>query len=197
MDINAEKVKELREKTGIGMMKCKEALIAVEGDFDKAIDYLRKKGLATAEKKSVRTTNEGRVAGYIHTTNKVGVLVELNCESDFVAKGEEFGQLGKDICMQVAASRPIAVAREDVPQATIDREKEIYAEQVKGKPANIIDKIVEGKLNAFFKEVCLLEQPFIKDPAISIQDLIKSKIAKFGENITVRRFVRYQLGEET
>jgi len=197
MEINAEKVKELREKTGIGMMKCKEALIACEGDFEKAIDYLRKKGIATADKKSARTTNEGRVAGYIHTTNKVGVLVELNCESDFVAKGEEFGQLAKDICMQVAASKPMAVAREDVPQAVIDREKAIYVEQVKGKPANILDKIVDGKLNAFFKDVCLLEQPFIKDPSISIQDLIKSKIAKFGENITVRRFVRYQLGEET
>ncbi|HUW30139.1 MAG TPA: translation elongation factor Ts [Planctomycetota bacterium] len=197
MEITAEKVKELREKTGIGMMKCKEALIACEGDFEKAIDHLRKKGLATAAKKSARTTNEGRIAGYIHNTNKVGVLVELNCETDFVAKGEEFAQLGKDICMQVAAARPIAVAREDLPQDMIDREKGIYAEQVKGKPANIIDKIIEGKLNAFFKEVCLLEQPFIKDPAISIQDIIKGKIAKFGENISVRRFVRYQLGEET
>ena len=196
MEITAEKVKELREKTGIGMMKCKGALIACEGDFEKAIDYLRKKGLATAAKKSARTTSEGRIAGYIHNTNKVGVLVELNCETDFVAKGEEFAQLGKDICMQVAATKPIAVAREDLPQDMIDREKGIYAEQVKGKPANIIDKIIEGKLNAFFKEVCLLEQPFIKDPAISIQDIIKGKIAKFGENISIRRFVRYQLGEE-
>ena len=196
MEINAEKVKELREKTGIGMMKCKEALLACEGDSEKAIDYLRKRGLATAEKKSARTANEGRVCGYIHTTNKVGVLVELNCETDFVAKGEEFAQLGKDICMQVAASKPIAIKPEDVPAATIAKEKEIYAEQVKGKPANIVDKIVEGKLKAYFKDVCLLEQPFIKDPAISIGDLIKGKIAKFGENITVRRFARYQLGEE-
>ena len=196
MEITAEKVKELREKTGIGMMKCKGALIACEGDFEKAIDYLRKKGLATAAKKSARTTSEGRIAGYIHNTNKVGVLVELNCETDFVAKGDEFIQLTKDICMQIAASKPIAIRREEIPPDTVAKEKEIYAEQVKGKPANIVDKIVEGKLNAFYEEMCLMEQPWIRDPAISIEDLVKGKIAKFGENITVRRFVRYQFGEE-
>jgi len=196
MEINAEQVKELREKTGIGMMKCKEALVACEGSFDKAMDYLRKKGLATAEKKSARATNEGRVAGYIHTNNKVGVLVEINCETDFVAKGDEFIQLTKDICMQIAASKPIAIRREEIPPDTVAKEKEIYAEQVKGKPANIVDKIVEGKLNAFYEEMCLMEQPWIRDPAISIEDLVKGKIAKFGENITVRRFVRYQFGEE-
>jgi len=196
MDISADKVKELRERTGIGMMKCKEALAASAGDFEKAIEYLRKKGLATAEKKSVRATNEGRVACYVHTNNKIGVLLEINCETDFVAKGEEFAELAKDICMQVAASRPVAIRREDIPDSVVAKEKEIYAEQVKGKPANIVDKIVEGKLNAYFKEVCLLEQPFIKDTAKSVQDLIKEKIAKFGENITIRRFVRLQLGEE-
>jgi len=196
MEINAEKVKELREKTGIGMMKCKEALIACDGDFENAIDYLRKKGLATAEKKSARTTNDGRVACYIHTGSKVGVLIEINCETDFVAKGEEFGELCKDICMQIAAASPVAVGREEIPAETVEREKAIYAEQVVGKPANIIGKIVEGKLNAFYKQACLMEQAWIKDPAVTIEALVKGKIAKFGENITIRRFVRYQLGEE-
>jgi len=196
MQISATKVKELREKTGIGMMKCKEALVECAGDFEKAIDYLRKKGLDTAAKKSSRATNEGRVAAYIHTNNKIGVLLEINCETDFVAKGEEFGELAKDICMQIAASKPIAVSREDIPPEVIEREKSIYREQVKGKPEHIIDKILEGKLNAYFKEVCLLEQPFIKDTSVTVGDLIKEKVAKFGENITISRFVRYHLGEE-
>ena len=196
MEISALEVKTLREKTGIGMMKCKEALVESAGDFDKAIEYLRKKGLDTAAKKSSRTTNEGRVASYIHTNNKIGVLLEINCETDFVAKGDEFAELAKDICMQVAASKPMAVRREDIPAELIDKEKEIYREQVKDKPENIIEKILEGKLNAYFKEVCLLEQPFIKDTSVVVGDLIKEKIAKFGENITIGRFVRYQLGEE-
>ncbi|NQT19077.1 MAG: translation elongation factor Ts [Planctomycetes bacterium] len=195
MEITAAKVKELREKTGIGMMKCKEALTECAGDFEKAVDYLRKKGLAAADKKGGRSTNEGRVAGYIHTTNKIGVLLEINCETDFVAKGDEFGGLAKDICMQIAASSPIAVSREDIPADVIEREKEIYKEQAKGKPENIVDKIVDGKLNAYFKNICLLEQPFIRDTSVAIGDLIKEKISKFGENITVARFVRYQLGE--
>jgi len=195
MEISATNVKELREKTGIGMMKCKEALVECAGDFEKAIDYLRKKGLDTAAKKSSRTTNEGRVASYVHT-NKIGVLVEINCETDFVAKGEEFGELAKDICMQIAASNPDAVSRDDIPAEVIEREKAIYKGQVKNKPENIIEKIIEGKLNAYFKEVCLLEQPFIKDTSMTVGDLIKEKIAKFGENITVSRFIRYQLGEE-
>ena len=196
MEITAARVKELREKTGIGMMKCKEALAECEGDFEKAIDYLRKKGLATADKKGGRATNEGRVASYIHTNNKIGVMLEVNCETDFVAKGEEFGQLAKDICMQIAASSPIAVRRDDIPADVIEREKDIYKDQAKGKPENIVDKIVDGKLNAYFKNICLLEQPFIRDTSVVIEDLIKEKIAKFGENITVSRFVRYQLGEE-
>jgi len=196
MEISALEVKTLREKTGIGMMKCKEALVECAGDFDKAIEYLRKKGLDTAAKKSSRTTNEGRVASYIHTNNKIGVLLEINCETDFVAKGDEFAELAKDICMQIAASKPVAVRREDIPAELIDKEKEIYREQVKDKPENIIEKILEGKLNAYFKEVCLLEQPFIKDTSMVVGDLIKDKIAKFGENITIGRFARYQLGEE-
>lgn len=196
MEITAARVKELREKTGIGMMKCKEALAECEGDFEKAIDYLRKKGLATADKKGGRATDEGRVASYIHTNNKIGVMLEINCETDFVAKGEEFGQLAKDICMQIAASSPIAVRRDDIPADVVEREKEIYKDQAKGKPENIVDKIVEGKLNAYFKNTCLLEQPFIRDTSVVIEDLVKEKIAKFGENITVSRFVRYQLGEE-
>lgn len=196
MEITASRVKELREKTGIGMMKCKEALVECAGDFEKAIDYLRKKGLDTAAKKSSRTTSEGRVASYIHSNNKIGVLLEINCETDFVAKSDEFAELAKDICMQIAASNPMTIRREDVPAELIDREKAIYAEQAKNKPEHIIDKIIEGKLSAFFKQVCLLEQPFIKDTSLAVADLIKEKIAKFGENITIGRFVRYQLGEE-
>jgi len=197
MEITAAKVKELREKTGIGMMKCKEALHECAGDFEKAIQYLRKKGLATAEKKSGRTTNEGRIASYIHANNKIGVLIEINCETDFVAKGDDFAQLAKDICMQVAASDPLTISRDNVPQELVDKEKAIYADQVKGKPESIIEKILQGKLDAYFKQVCLLEQPFIKDTSIAVDDLIKQIIAKTGENITVARFTRYQLGEET
>ena len=196
MEITAAKVKELRDKTGIGMMKCKEALAECTGDFDKAIAYLRKKGLDTAAKKSSKTTNEGRVASYIHTNSKIGVLLELNCETDFVAKGEEFAQLAKDICMQVAASNPVAISSEDVPAELVEKEKAIYKEQMKNKPEHIIEKILEGKLSAYFKQICLLEQPFIKDTSIAVSDLINEKVAKFGENITVSRFVRYQLGEE-
>jgi len=197
MEITAAKVKELRDKTGIGMMKCKEALTECGGDFEKAIEYLRKKGLATAQKKSGRATNEGRIASYIHANNKIGVLLEINCETDFVAKGDDFAQLAKDICMQIAASDPLVISRDDVPQELIEKEKAIYADQVKGKPENIIEKILEGKLNAYFKQVCLLEQPFIKDTSITVDELIKQTIAKTGENITVARFTRYQLGEET
>jgi len=195
MQISAEKVKELREKTGLGMMKCKEALQKSAGDFEKAIDYLRKQGLATAEKKSARATNEGRIFSYVHTNHKIAVLVEINCETDFVAKSDDFKQLGKDIAMQVAAATPLAVSRDDVPTALVEKEKEIYKEQVKGKPENIIDKIVDGKLNAYFKDVCLLDQAFIKDPDTTIEAIIKAIIAKTGENITVRRFTRYELGE--
>ena len=196
MAITAAIVKELREKTGIGMMKCKEALAASDGDLEKAIDYLRKKGLASADKKAGRSTNEGIVASYVHSNNKLAVLLELRCETDFVARNEDFQQLGRDLCMQVAAAQPLCVSKDDVPQDVLDKEREIYAEQFKDKPAQAIEKIVEGKLDAFCKERCLLEQPFVKDPKTTVIDRVKGLVAKLGENITVARFVRMQLGEE-
>ena len=195
-EITAELVKKLREKTGLGMMQCKEALTASGGDIEKAVDYLRKKGLDTAGKRAGRATKEGLIASYIHVTGKIGVMVEINCESDFVARGDAFKELVKNICLHVAASDPISVAPADVPAEVIAREKEIYAEQVKGKPAGVMDKIVEGKLKKFFAERCLLEQPYVKNTDQTVGDLVKETIAKLGENITVRRFVRYELGEE-
>jgi len=195
MAITAATVKQLRDMTGIGMMKCKEALEACDGDLEKAVDYLRKLGLKTADKRAGRQTSEGIVASYIHSNAKIGVLLELKCESDFVARNEEFRQLARDLCMQVAATRPIAVSRDDLPPEVIEREREIYAEQVKNKPPHAIEKILQGKLNAFFKEHCLLDQPFVKDPKTSVSDLVKSVSAKLGENITVGRFARLQIGE--
>lgn len=195
MQITVQMVKELREKTGAGMMECKKALEASNGDFNKAIEYLRQKGLATAQKKSSRVTTEGIIASYIHMY-KIGVLVELNCETDFVARNEEFRQLTKDIAMHIAALNPQYIKREDVPQETVKKEKEIYKAQITGnKPPQVIEKIVEGKLEKFFEEMCLLEQPFIKDPQKKIKELITEKIAKFGENIVVRRFARFQVGQ--
>jgi elongation factor Ts len=195
MAIGAESVKQLREVTGIGMMKCKEALEATGGDIEKAIEHLRKQGLKTAEKRAGRETSEGVIASYIHSNAKIGVLLELKCETDFVARNDEFRQLARDLCMQVAATRPIAVSKDQVPAEVVEKEREIYREQVKGKPPQAIEKIVQGKLDAFFKERCLLDQPFVKDPKTSVGDLIKSLVAKLGENITVNRFVRLQMGE--
>ncbi|NOZ22792.1 MAG: translation elongation factor Ts [Planctomycetes bacterium] len=197
MTISAQEVKELRDRTGVGMMNCKKALVECNGDTEKAVDYLRKKGLAAAEKRSGRETAEGRVGHYIHMTGKIGVLVELNCETDFVAKNEEFQQLAKDLCMQVAAANPLAVSREDLPADVIEREKAIYAEQFKDKPARAIEKIVEGKLEKFFSETCLLDQKFVKNDDITIEELVKQTSAKFGENLRVRRFVRFEVGEDT
>lgn len=196
-EVTAAMVKELREKTGAGMMDCKKALAETGGDMQKAIDYLREKGLAAAAKKAGRITAEGLVESYIHGAGKIGVLVEVNCETDFVAKTDEFRTLARDIAMQIAAARPEYVRREDVPEEVVAREKEILAAQAanEGKPANIIARMVEGRLEKFYKEVCLLEQPFIKNPDITVQQLITEKIAKIGENISVRRFVRYELGE--
>lgn len=176
-------------------MDCKKALTECNGDADKAIDYLRKQGLAAAEKRGGRATAEGRIASYIHMTGKVGVLVELNCETDFVAKNEVFQQLAKDLCMQVAAANPIAVSREELAPEVIEREKEIYAAQFKDKPANAIEKIVKGKLEKFFSDVCLIDQKFIKDEDMTVGELIKQTAAKFGENIQVRRFARFAVGE--
>jgi elongation factor Ts len=197
MEITAQMVKDLREKTGLGMMDCKKALTETKGNIDEAVDYLRKKGALKAAKREGRATSEGRIGSYIHMNGKIGVLLELNCESDFVAKTEEFAQLAKDLCMQVAASAPRWIAPEDVPEDVLNKEKEIYMQQAKeaGKPDKMLEKIAEGKLKKFYSEVCLMEQNFVKEPEKTVNDLIKEKIAKLGENITVGRFARFQLGE--
>jgi len=197
MSVPANLVKELRERTGAGMMDCKKALLETGGDLEKAVDYLREKGLAMAAKKAGRITAEGVVESYIHGGGRIGVLVEVNCETDFVAKTDEFRAFVKDIAMQIAASKPEYVKREDVPQEVIEKEKEILRAQAlnEGKPEKIVDKMVEGRIEKFFKEVCLLEQPFIKDPDITVQQLLTEKIARIGENINIRRFTRYELGE--
>ncbi len=195
-EITAQLVKTLREKTNAGMMECKGALKEANGDLEEAETILRKKGIAKADKKADRQANEGVIASYIHGAGRVGVLIEVNCETDFVAKNESFQELVKDLNLHIAAASPRYLQREDVPADFIAKEREIAAEQVKGKPANIIDKIVDGKMEKIFSEQCLLEQAFIKDPDKSISDLIKSKIAELGENIVVRRFVRFAVGEE-
>jgi elongation factor Ts len=201
MAVGTDQIKELREKTGAGIMDCKAALAETQGDLEKAIDHLRKKGLAAAGKKAGRATTEGWIGSYIHAGGKIGVLVEVNCETDFVARTHDFQQLIRDLAMQVAGSIPPAryVRREEVPQAVIDREKEIYAAQAREakKPEAVVLKMVDGKLEKFYQEICLIEQPFIKDPEMKVKDLIAQKIAKLGENIQIRRFVRFQLGEET
>ncbi len=197
MAIGAQQVKELRNRTGAGIMDCKSALTEANGDIDKAIEILRTKGLAKAAKKAGRIVSEGLVGSYIHAGGKIGVLVEVNCETDFVAKTDDFKQFVKDIAMHIAASSPQFVKREDVPEEVKDKERKIYETQAKeaGKPEKIIDKIVSGKLDKFLSEICLLEQPFIKDPDKTINDLLQETIAKLGENISIRRFVRYQLCE--
>ncbi|HBK54451.1 MAG TPA: translation elongation factor Ts [Syntrophomonas wolfei] len=190
-------VKELRERTGVGMMDCKRALVETNGDIEKAIDELRTKGLAKAAKKAGRVASEGVVTSYIHGGGRIGVLVEVNCETDFVAKTNDFKQLAYDIAMQVAASNPEFLNREKVPQEVIDREKEVLKAQAleEGKPEKVIEKMVEGRVEKFFKERCLLEQAFIKDLDKSVQELINENIARMGENITIRRFARYEVGE--
>jgi len=196
-EITATLVKELREKTGAGMMDCKNALKDAEGDMDKAVEILRKKGIARASKKADRAVNEGRIEAYIHPGSKLGVLVEINCETDFVAKTDDFLTFTRDVAMQIAASAPLFVKREDVDQATIDSEMEIYRAQAKdqGKPDNIIDRIAAGKLDKFYSEICLMEQPFVKDPDKTIENLLTETIAKLGENISIRRFIRFKVGE--
>lgn len=195
-EITSEMIKELRERTQVGMLDCKKALIECDGDMEKAIDFLRKKGIASATKKTGRETKEGIIATYIHNNSKLGVMLELNCETDFVAKNEDFQELGKELCMQIAASMPAHVNPEDVPAEEVEREKEIYREQMKdsGKPDNVLEKIIEGKMKKFYSQICLMEQEYIRDPKVIIKDLIKEKIAKYGENISVARFVRYQIG---
>jgi elongation factor Ts len=196
-EISATMVKKLREKTSAGMMDCKKALLEVKGDMDKAVEFLRKKGLATAQKRAGRAMTEGTIQSYIHMTGKLGVLVEVNCETDFVAKNEDFQEFAKNIAMHIAASNPLGIKPEDVSEEIIDSEKDIYRAQAldMGKPENLLDKIVEGKLKKFYQENCLLNQPFVRDPDISIADLMNELIAKIGENITIKRFIRYQIGE--
>jgi len=195
-DVSPTLVKQLREKTNAGMMDCKKALVEAGGDLEKAEDILRKKGIASASKKASRSVKEGVVASYIHLQGKVGVLVEVNCETDFVAKNDIFREFVKDLTLHIAAAHPVYVVRDEVPEPVIEREREIYREQVKGKPANVVEKIVDGKLDKFYGSVCLLDQAFIKDPDKTIKDLVASKIAELGENIVIRRFARFAVGEE-
>lgn len=194
--ITAELVKTLREKTNVGMMECKAALAEADGDLEKAETILRKKGIAKADKKADRQTKEGIIASYIHMAGRVGVLIEVNCETDFVAKNENFREFVKDITLHIAAANPRFLDRDQVCPEFIAKEREIAAEQVKGKPANIVDKIVDGKIEKVYAENCLLEQAFIKNPDVTIRDLVKTKIAELGENLVIRRFVRYAVGEE-
>lgn len=196
-EITAAMVKDLRDKTGAPFIDCKNALSEVEGNLDKALDILRIKGVAKASKKAGRETHEGTITSYIHGGGKIGVLVEINCETDFVARNEEFQNVSKEIAMQIAANNPKYVKREDVPEDEVEKERKLLKAEVieSGKPENVAEKIVEGRINKFFEEVCLLEQPYIRDPKTKINDIVSALIAKIGENIVVKRFVRYQLGE--
>jgi elongation factor Ts len=196
-DITAAMVKQLREKTGAGMMDCKSALAESKGDLDKAVEFLRKKGLATAQKRAGRTMSQGVVESYIHMGGKIGVMVEVNCETDFVAKTDDFKEFARNIAMHVAAVSPVGILPEDVPADILEKEKEIYRAQALelGKPENMVDKIAEGKLKKFFKESCLMNQPYVKDPNLTVTDYLNDMVAKTGENITIRRFARFQVGE--
>jgi elongation factor Ts len=198
LNITSDMVKDLRVKTGAGMMDCKEALAAAGGDFEKAIDYLRKKGMSAATKRSSKAAKDGTVAAYIHMGGRIGVLVEVNCETDFVAKTEDFQTMARDIAMHVAASNPMFVRADEIPAETLEREKAIYREQLTAekKPEKIWDKIIEGKLKKYAEEVCLVDQKFIKNTDITVGTLVSNMIAKTGENIVIRRFARFQLGEE-
>ena len=197
-EITAKAVKELREKTGLGMMDCKKALQETGGDMEKAVDFLRKQGLAAVEKRAGRQASEGVVNAYIHPGSRLGVLVEINCETDFVARTDDFQQFAKDVAMHIAASRPLAVDREGIPAETIDREREIYLEQAKneGKPEHIAEKIVQGRMEKYFQDFCLMEQAFVKNPDQTVQDLLTEITAKIGEKISIRRFTCFRLGEE-
>ena len=199
MSVDAKLVKDLRERTGAGMMDCKKALVESKGDLDSAVDFLRKAGIAKAEKKSVRDANEGLIISYIHHGSKLGVLLDIGCETDFVAKTEGFEDLANNIAMQIAATNPIAISKEDLSSDLIDKERDIYTEQAKstGKPDNVVKKIVDGKIEKFVEENCLINQSFIKDPDVKIGQLVQEAIAKLGENITINRFVRFALGEKS
>jgi elongation factor Ts len=197
MDISADAVKKLREKTGVGLMDCKEALKQSNGDMEKAMDYLREKGLAKLQKRMGKVASEGSIVSYIHTGGKIGAMVEVNCETDFVANTKEFQEFAKDIAMQITASNPLYVKREDVAQDVVEKEKEIYKKQAleSGKPEKILDKIAEGKLEKFYQEICLVEQSFIKNPDITVKELMEELVVKMGEKILINRFMRFQLGE--
>jgi elongation factor Ts len=197
MEITAAQVRELRERTGAGMMDCKAALKESGGDVDKALEYLRVKGLAKAAKKSTRVTSEGTVVSYIHPGSRIGVLVEINCETDFVARTDEFQAFGRDVAMQIAAAAPIALERDDVPSEIVEKERELFRGEAKesGKPEKVIDKIVEGRIDKFFSESVLLDQPFIKDDSKTVRDLVNELVAALGENIKIKRFARFQIGQ--
>jgi elongation factor Ts len=197
-DISATMVKELREKTGAGIMDCKEALAECQGDMEKAVDFLRKKGLATAAKRAGRATSEGTIQSYIHMGGKIGVMVEVDCETDFVAKTDDFIEFAKNLAMHIAATNPVGITSDDVPADIIDRERAIYRDQAleMGKPEKMIDKIIDGKMNKFFKDSCLMNQQYVKDPDKSIADYLNEVIAKTGEKITIKRFARFQVGAE-
>ncbi len=196
MNITSQMVKDLRDKTGAGMMDCKKALAENDGDMEKAIDFLRQKGLAVAAKRAGRATSEGVVEAYIHAGGKLGVMVELNCETDFVAKTDDFREFARDVAMHVAAANPVSLSRDDVPAEIVERERQIYVQQAldSGKPENIVEKMVAGKVDRFLSEICLLEQQFVKNPEKSIQDMLTELIGKMGENVSIRRFVRFQVG---
>jgi elongation factor Ts len=195
--ISAEMVKQLRERTGAGMMDCKKALAECGGDMAKAVDFLRKKGIATAQKRAGRAMSEGTIQSYIHMGGKIGVMVEINCESDFVAKNEDFTEFARNIAMHIAATNPVSISSDQVPEELVQRELEIYRGQAAemGKPENMLDKIAQGKLNKFYKENCLLNQAYVRDPNVTVEDLLNEMIGKIGENITIKRFCRFQLGE--
>jgi elongation factor Ts len=197
MEITAAMVKKLRDATGAGMMECKAALTEAGGDIEAATTLLRKRGLATAAKKAGRSTSEGLIGHYIHMGGKIAVLVEVNCESDFVARTDKFQELTREIAMHIAAANPTYVRREDVPEEVLNREREIYRDQVKDKPAQVVDKIVEGKLNSFYQQFCLMEQPSVRDPNVTITQMAQDAIRILGENITISRFVRFKVGEQT
>ena len=199
MNVDAKLVKDLRERTGAGMMDCKKALVESKGDLDSAVEFLRKAGVTKAEKKSVRDANEGLIISYIHHGSKLGVLLDIGCETDFVARTEGFEELANNIAMQIAATNPIAISKDDLSSDLIDKERDIYTEQAKstGKPDNVVKKIVDGKIEKFIEENCLINQSFIKDPDVKIGQLIQEAIAKLGENITINRFVRFALGEKS
>jgi elongation factor Ts len=198
MKITSQMVKELRDKTNAGMMDCKKALGETEGDMEKAVDLLRQKGLAVAAKRADRATSEGIIQTYIHAGGKLGVMVEVGCETDFVAKTDSFLEFSKDIAMHIAASSPVAIGREAVPEDLVSRERDIYIKQAQdsGKPENIIEKIVSGKIDKFYSEICLMEQKFVKNPDLSVQDMLNEIVASLGENISIKRFARFQVGAE-